>query len=898
MSKEFRFSWVYPKYSEELINDSHWHLPNKGRPMDGVDDIRKINPKEGSTEKSELPWLQLFEESIRIGTDNVDWSKWNGCTWADIDSKLYYNNVKQFIPKQLYGALMGHFKEKYANNFIGMQFSNSTKGYHILFYFDVERNYENFVKCSMWTRQCVYDTFCAVGASDIITYKKGKSKVLDTCASSPFQGIYLTSYKWTFGWINLDDFGKIENLDEISISQAAQLTNINNIPLYVDDKPTFEIKSIREVDKSEINYYSHPYRRSIYEALITLYRNKDEVDSYWSMIASMIPSENGHDSNFYLNEPTKNKWFSRYNQDTYHSVRILKTFGWNIDFKNGYIFRDEILKNWKNHCKYEVVTLFMNLKHNMEEIKKRANEIFLEDENDRKIEECMKAAKIEFRAKYKNNTIFDIEFDYLKNQEYTEKLQEYRDCFYKEKFEVEDFPYICKYKLNEDSLSIQYFADIYYRNENNFPSVKYDILDDVMWINSFDKETIKKKWHTLSTNDEYVIWHNSDVYSGKLPFELFRKSVQHFVSNNFGFNDLKDYLNGLDTSIADVEKLETFYIRYLDVKDNPLNRKITKNWYIAAVKKQLEEEVFVFPHMLTLFGETGCGKSYINVAMFTINKKQYYTENIDVTKDDKDNGPLIRRNWLVLWNEGKGLSNKDNEANKRFMDKVNANFAFQKKFENDVTIVQPRCVVAYTTNNKTIYSDASVVMDRRSWLLECCAPANSMTEEKRKAILEEKDMIWATALKLYLDNPEQNLELDDDENKMLAKVQDEHQMIDRSEIDEWIQDYLDRPYQLSNLPGSDIPVFISESSFNEQINIRNYKYSTPIPDNINSSLIQFDRIPTLWISNLLKTQGKNNSFATKLYRRLEELNWVKKTAGYPTWDNIKSTKKCWCRSSI
>lgn len=897
MSKEIKYSWVYPVYSENEINGRHWHLPKLGQKMDGVDDIRNIQPKQGSKTKDELPWLQIFEEYIRIGTDSIDWSKWNGTTWADIDSKLYYNNCKQFIPKQLYNALYNHLKEKYGYNFLAMQFSNSAKGFHIIFYFDVERTFENFKKCSMWTKQAVYDTFVACGAGDIITYKYGKSKVLDTCSNSPVQGIYLSEYRWTYGdMLNDDDFGKFNELDNITLNQAASLTNIYNTPLYVDGKETFDIINIRDVDKSEIKYYSHPYRRTIYEALITVYREKSIVDDYWNKIANMIPSENGHNSDFYIKEPNKNKWFEKYNNDTFHSIRILKDFGWQISFRNSYVFYDDMTRNWRKYIKNMVLDLFAHLKHNWDEIENEGNVRYLGNKQKYKnVESAVYDVLKEFKDKYRNNTIFDIEFDYLQDQEYTDKLQEYRDTYYKQRFEIKDFDHICNYAKAKDSMSYQYFMDLYYRDENNFPTVKYNVMEDTIFLYSYDRERMKVIWHPFKFNDEFVIWHNNDVYSNAMEAKMFMKSSEYFCSHNFGYNEIRDYLQSLDTENIDIEKLETFFIRHLDVEDNELNRKITKNFFIAAVKKQMEDKIFVFPHMLVLMGETGCGKSFINVAMFTINGKQFWTDTVDVDKEDKENGPLIKKNWLVLWNEGKGLSKKDNEANKRFMDKVNSEFTFQRKFENEITIVTPRNVVCYTTNNETIYSDASVTMDRRSWLLKCRAAANSMNEEKRKIILDEKDLIWATALKLYLDNPEQNLELDNNENIKLGEVQEGHKIITNEEIDEWFEDVIERPYQLTIFSGTNIPVFSSFDDFVRQNNIEKYEWKIPIPDNITNSLIPFDRIPVTYLNDFLKQSNKNNNFKILLERKMINNGWKKKVCGYPTVYNYKSTKMCWIK---
>lgn len=44
--------------------------------------------------KGDLPLIQLFNTDCRVSSQNVDWDSWNGCVYIDIDSKHYYNEVR------------------------------------------------------------------------------------------------------------------------------------------------------------------------------------------------------------------------------------------------------------------------------------------------------------------------------------------------------------------------------------------------------------------------------------------------------------------------------------------------------------------------------------------------------------------------------------------------------------------------------------------------------------------------------------------------------------------------------------------------------------------------------------------------------------------------------------
>ena len=127
-------------------------LPNaflKGGKSCNVKDIHeiiKINPKN----KEEQPCLQVFNTGYRVISDNIDWNYWNGCVFIDIDSKHYYNEVKKFDTEKLYDALYNELI--YSSNFYNLHKSWSGTSYHIIFYFNVEKNEINFNKCVQRSR--------------------------------------------------------------------------------------------------------------------------------------------------------------------------------------------------------------------------------------------------------------------------------------------------------------------------------------------------------------------------------------------------------------------------------------------------------------------------------------------------------------------------------------------------------------------------------------------------------------------------------------------------------------------------------------------------------------------------------------------------------------------------
>jgi len=279
------------------------------------------------TKKENLPWLQIFNSKYRITNDTLDWSLWNGCLYIDIDSKNYYNEVKKFNADVLLKGLYDYLYYNYDSNFYCIQKSNSGTGYHIIFYFNVDKNELNYQKCQYWATRVVEEAFISLGAKDIIYYKK----VIDSCTKSPVQGMYLTNYELLFGNINNSSNPWFGNFDVDSVELEYKIVNT---PKYINDDGTnnFTVEGQRKHLKNK-NKYEHRQRMAIYMSLVAILKDKKIVDETFTEIVNECFEEyKPHNLNFFIKEPQSDKWFEQYDKYKEHFVRpwLLKEIGYNI----------------------------------------------------------------------------------------------------------------------------------------------------------------------------------------------------------------------------------------------------------------------------------------------------------------------------------------------------------------------------------------------------------------------------------------------------------------------------------------------------------------------------------------------------------------------------------------
>ena len=274
--------------------------------------------------KSKQPWCQLFSTGYRVTSENTDWSKWNGCVYSDIDSKHYYNEVRKFNESELRECLYLYLLTNYNENFYWLQQSNSGSGYHIIFYFDVDKTEINFKKCAQIVKSWVYEAFVAIGCKDIIDYPK----VMDKCSLNPLQGMYVTNHEMSFGNTNTNWFGIFEGIDDYELEDiyVHKQSDVKE-----DGTKLFELKSYNPTS-GYIRYFNHHERMAIYAALRAVYNTREEVDKEWLRITEQIKPENGHTLRFYQTEHIKNKWYDYIGRrkDYKVNVNVLKPFGYSF----------------------------------------------------------------------------------------------------------------------------------------------------------------------------------------------------------------------------------------------------------------------------------------------------------------------------------------------------------------------------------------------------------------------------------------------------------------------------------------------------------------------------------------------------------------------------------------
>ena len=889
MNKKYTFNYCIPReYKDSKTNEIKYAICNGNEKMDvdSIDNIQKL--ADDKKPKNAQPWCQIFNNGYRVVTESVEYKDWTGFTFSDIDSKWYYNYNKPFDVLKLLKGIVRNAEQLYPDNFYATHLTNSKKGYRIFWYWNCDKTKDNFLKCCILTEKYTRDLFYAMGehTKSIIDYTYGRAKVLDSCSKSIFQGFYVPTNEIIYSsYIDNPNFGDCD-ISDISIEDIYKVSESTYIK---GESKVKYISSDGEIKQDEIRYYPHQHRRCIYEALIVLFKNKEKVDEEWKKVCNLLPESDGlgsgHPRSFYLNEPTHNKWFDRFNDNTVHKCDWLKPFGYKYDDESEYIYIKQFKESWKKYCRNVVINKVTN------EIVRKEN--IVETLTAKELAEAEKEVKERIYENTYNN-IFSTWFDDNVSEEETiEVLTKYRSEYYKTRWNEKEFQYLCNgYSIPKDIITYKMYADFYYRDKNNCPIIKYDILEDEIKLYSYWPETDKFQWHPFKYGNEYTHWKNNDTFCNSCTKTDLLEGVNKYVPRWHKFHTIKDYLNSLDLSTADESLLETWAIRYFKANDTKLTREISKKYFIAAVKKMMVEDPtkFVFQHMLFLQGATGCGKTFFLVTMFTIDGKMFILNKIDPNGKDNEIGPLIAKNWLIQFGESENLKKISVNAAKEFVDRINLGMKYQKKYENEQTTIYPRIMACRTSNDDVLFNDPSIPEgDRRNWLIVCNTPKNSCGPELRKQIQEEKDILWATAYKLYLDNPDQDLELSNDCFDELANLQEDYKLVTTSEIDEIYDDVFNRVY-LTN----DKKEIEDEYSFKEMLKRsdtslqRKGPYVSSLLDNtIYVQENKIDCIPGTWLKNyIVDTYGINH---WKLFsRRLKELGWI-----YDNHKYHKASKRCW-----
>lgn len=912
--QDLRFNFCIPReYKDNDTQEIKYSLPKSGEKMNvgTIEEIQKL--VKPTMVKEAHPWLQMFDNGYRVSTANSGYADWNGATFADIDSKHYFRDKKLTTvnTKKLLEAIDRQMKIDYPNNYVCSYITASKLGFRIVWFWQCERTEDNFLKCALLTEKYTRQLFYNLGDQfkDMIDYKSDGKKVLDSCSKSILQGMYLCDDMPLFNdGSNVTDFGECE-LDDIDLKDVYEVTNIVQNKGNIDQSEFCSLKYKRKVRKDNIDYYPHHLRRCVYEALVRLFKDEDKVQEEWKYICSLLPEANGHDKKFYLNEPTRNKWFQRYNNNIIHKLDWLTKFGYVFNDKIDYVFANQFKKSWRNHINNMIIGRYIDCDHIVEQRKKYIADKQEEMRQDvintfgklnaaekRRIDKMELVLIEEFNSgiisELRCTDLIAKDFDECTEDE-REDINELKKQYYKTKFDKHDFIHLINgYDKPNDIITYKMYADLIYRDENNIPTIKYDIREDEIFINDYYYATKNVQWHAFPYGNEYTHWKNKNTFDNKCTKTDLMEAINEFVPNNFAYNSFEEYLKKLDMSKANEELLETWAIRHFKCDDTPLTRFICKTFFVAAVKKQLYPDItgWAYPHILFIKGDSGCGKTFFLNTMFTFDNKVMILNKINPNDPDNIIGPLVQKNMLIQFGESASLKKADANTQKEFVDRMNMPLKFQKKYQNEQTTVIPRVMLCRTSNDDVLFNDISINDgDRRNLLLVCKTSAKDCDENMRKQVVEEKDILWVTAYKLYLENPEADLQLPYNMFKELAERQEEFKLTQNEDIKEIFDDIFDKRYVVNKKH-----LIESQKSFEQMVEMAEVQYSSTIGQlslccDVEKSLQYPDLIPVNWVKEYVKRKYTIGTYSL-LRKYLNANSWISNGQNY-----MGKSKRCWIR---
>ena len=307
-----------------------------------IDKIKAINIKEIARkykikdEKAVRPIIQIWEtdNKVAIKEYNTDFSHWNGCTFIDLDLKnsKILEDAKKLRPDildevydKVYEAVLFELNE----NFLYIDQSQN-KGIHVIFYFNVEKTEDNFIRCVEYTKRMFFAATekYIKGFSDVLK----EPKVYDAVSGNPFQKLYCTGIKCEIndncsGYVDFEDINKI----------AVKKRNTSNDAYY-------ELVEYNKTDKKyDANYME---RLRLATAIKAITPNKEVWFEYWSRLCE----------NFKLNDHERQGYMFYVKQVRYEALMtssidpiILEKYGFVLDKNKFYIHlksSDEGQEEW------------------------------------------------------------------------------------------------------------------------------------------------------------------------------------------------------------------------------------------------------------------------------------------------------------------------------------------------------------------------------------------------------------------------------------------------------------------------------------------------------------------------------------------------------------------------
>ena len=236
-----------------------------------------VHTQEFERYKAELPSVQMFDCDYRVANANLDWNLWNGCVYVDIDSKKYKPGFDvEKVGNDLIKALIDKSSDA-CQYFYAFQASASRNSYHIIFYFNVEKNEINFNKCAKYAFEMVGDTFHRIGRDDIWSCKgvadAASQRAVQLMQMSPYPVFYNSHIPNDF-----NDFGEWRSIDDY----YNEIFSLDRTP----DTTPYEIVDLNLGDKMwDIDHNERFYLYTVFKRITS---SAAECNNYWAEFCKHI----------------------------------------------------------------------------------------------------------------------------------------------------------------------------------------------------------------------------------------------------------------------------------------------------------------------------------------------------------------------------------------------------------------------------------------------------------------------------------------------------------------------------------------------------------------------------------------------------------------------------------
>ena len=252
-----------------------------------------------------------------------------------------------------------------------------------------------------------------------------------------------------------------------------------------------------------------------------------------------------------------------------------------------------------------------------------------------------------------------------------------------------------------------------------------EVLGSLPW----DKREKRRLWD--DNDNQGLYWYLERVYkisgNGKVDGAL------SLHSNAHAFNDVKDYLKGLQGKWDGVPRLDSLFIDYLGAKDTAYNRAVTRKAFTAAVARAMSPGC-KYDNMVILAGPQGIGKSTLLDKM----SRGWFNDSIR-TFEGKEASELLQGVWLVEVSELDAFRRTDVSRIKQFLS-LRAD-RFRAAYGRNVKELPRTCIFFGTTNTAEYLQDTTG--NRRFW------PIDTGEQRRTKSVWRdldpEIDQLWAEA---------------------------------------------------------------------------------------------------------------------------------------------------------